>query len=258
MLAATRHATIARLVGDKRSMTNDELAAELGVSIETIRRDLDLLDKNGSVRRVRGGAVHKRTSVASEPSFPDRQDIAAEQKREIARQALELLDGARTVFVDIGTTAAAIASIIVDTFEGSVVTPSMHVAGILSTSRAIDVLVPGGRVRPGDMSISGPTARAFLADINPDVAFIGTGGVDLQAGITDFELAETDIKRVVIENSDRSYAVADSNKIGVRAPYHVCSLDAVTAIVSDSAVADADREAFAECGSTIRTGSHEN
>lgn len=244
MLAATRRAKIIELVTTHRSVSNDALVEALGVSVETVRRDLDHLHREGALTRVRGGAIRKRTSVPAEPSFPTRRGLATAEKSAIARAAIDLLADARTVFLDIGTTATALAGALAREFRGTVVTPSMRVAEILSESAAIEVLVPGGRVRAGDMSISGPPARSFLAEINPDIAFLGTGGVDLEAGVTDFELSEVDIKRVVMANSARSYALADSSKLAVRAPYHVCALTEVDAIITDSHVSESDLQAF--------------
>lgn len=245
VLAATRRSRIVELLRNQRSVQNDHLVAELGVSVETVRRDLEQLDKAGVLVRVRGGAVGKRNSMPVEPPFPARQNLGAEEKQAMGRLAVSLVDDCRTLFVDIGTSAEAVANVLVSTFRGTVVTPSMRVAGILAESRDIEVLVPGGRVRSGDMSIAGPTARSFLEAINPDVAFIGTGGVDVDAGITDFELVEVDIKRVVIDNSDRVFALAHSHKIGIRAPYRVCDLSAVDAIISDTGMPADAREAFA-------------
>lgn len=251
MLAAERRARIVDLVRARSTMTNEDLVAELGVSIETVRRDLERLHQDGAVRRVRGGAVRMHTSLPVEPSFPARSDIAAGEKLAIGEHARSLLDGDQLVFIDIGTTAVAVARALVGFFQGTVVTPSMRVAEILSESAGVEVLVPGGRVRAGDMSISGPSARAFLQDINPDVAFIGTGGVDFQAGVTDFELVEVDVKHVVIEHSDRSYALADSSKFAVRAPYRVCDLGDVTAVLTDPEVDDAERAAVEGAGGTV-------
>ncbi|MPV49703.1 DeoR family transcriptional regulator [Pseudactinotalea sp. HY160] len=254
MLAATRRARIVDLVRSHRSISNDALASELDVSVETVRRDLDHLHRQGALQRVRGGAVRRRTAVSTEPSFPARQDLAAAEKNVIAHAAAALVAESRTVFLDIGTTAAAVATVLAPEFRGTVVTPSMRVAEILSESAAIEVLVPGGRVRGGDMSISGPTARAFLADINPDVTLLGTGGVDLEAGITDFELAEVDIKRVVMANSAHTYALADSSKVAVRAPYRVCDLSEVDAVVTDPGISESDRDAFDSHGIDVIVG----
>src|SRR5699024_10506337 len=140
----------------------------------------------------------------------DRRGQAADEKRQIATKAATLLEQSRTIFLDIGTTALAVAGALADSFEGTVITPSMRAAYTLSDTARIEVIVPGGKLRGGDMSLAGPATRSFLADVYPDIAFLGTGGVDIETGITDFELDEIDIKRTVVANSDRVYALTDS------------------------------------------------
>ena len=254
MLAAARRARIVDLVRHEEAVQTEQLAQTLDVSVETVRRDLEHLERAGSLQRVRGGAVRTPTSLAVEPPFDARTSLAADQKAAIGKAGARLMQSARTVFLDIGTTAAAVARAIDPHFSGTIVTPSMRIAELLVGHRDLTVLVPGGRLRSGDLSISGPTARQFLSDIYPDVAFIGTGAVDVDAGLTDFEIDEVEIKRVVIANSDRCYALADSTKVGARAPYRVCDLADVDAVVCDDAVPDAERDRFAASGVELIVG----
>ncbi|WNG87668.1 DeoR/GlpR family DNA-binding transcription regulator [Mycobacterium sp. ITM-2016-00317] len=255
MLAATRRERIVELVSARRSISSDELAEALGVSVETVRRDLRTLDETRQLQRVRGGAIHAEVRTSNkEPSFTDRTILAADAKNAIGESAAQLLVGANTVFVDIGTTAIAVARAMLGSFTGTVITPSMWVAEVLSSGSDIDVFMPGGKVRGGDMSISGSTARAFLRDVNPDVAFLGTGGIDIGAGLTDFELQEVDIKRTVLQNSQRSYALADSSKFMTRAPFKVCDLSELTGIITDPDLPSDTLDSFVAGGVEILTG----
>ena len=158
MLAATRREKIVGLVSARGAISNDELAEALGISVETVRRDLKTLDENRQLQRVRGGAIQAEVRASNkEPSFSDRTVLAANAKNSIGQMAAQLLPGANTVFVDIGTTAIAVARAMLGSFAGTVITPSMWVAEVLSAESDIDVFMPGGKVRGGDMSISGST-----------------------------------------------------------------------------------------------------
>ncbi|MCV7061014.1 DeoR/GlpR transcriptional regulator [Mycolicibacterium vaccae] len=148
MLAATRRERIVELVSARRSISSDELAEALGVSVETVRRDLRTLDETRQLQRVRGGAIHAEVRTSNkEPSFTDRTILAADAKNAIGESAAQLLLGANTVFVDIGTTAIAVARAMLGSFTGTVITPSMWVAEVLSSGSDIDVFMPGGKVR---------------------------------------------------------------------------------------------------------------
>lgn len=235
MLAATRRARLTELVRVRSSVHNDDVARELGVSVETVRRDLEHLDRTGEVVRVHGGAIAPSPvlSARSEPAFDDRLDLATGSKRAIGAKAAELLRGASTIFLDIGTTIAQVAAAIDPELRATVVTPSMRVAELLSAHQHLTVLVPGGAVRPGDLVISGATAVQFLADIYADVAILGSGGVSLQRGLTDYEHTEVAIKRAMLANCDRSFVLADSTKFDRIAPHRICTLQDVSAFVTD-------------------------
>lgn len=244
MLATERRRIITEMVREARSVPITDIAERLGVSLETVRRDLEQLDRSGQVRRVRGGAVRPTLSATEEPSFPARKHLAAAEKREIANLALSLLEDARTIFIDLGTTALALADALLGHYSGTVVTPSMRIAKVLCADPRITVLMPGGIVRGGDIFVSGATARAFLAEIYPDVAFIGTGGLDAEAGVTDFDFDQADAKKLIMQNSARSYALVDSSKVGVRAPFRVCAAEAFDGVLSDSRIEAADLDAL--------------
>lgn len=248
MLAAIRRERIVDLVSAHHSISSDELAEQLEVSVETVRRDLTALHEIGQLTRVRGGAIHSEVRASSEPSFRDRTKIAIGEKNAIAEIAAQLAEGLSTIFIDIGTTSTAVARALVDSFAGTVITPSMRVAEVLGASENIDIFIPGGKIRAGDMSVSGSTACEFLESVNPDIAFLGTGGIDLDAGFTDFELQEIDIKRTVLRNSRRSFALADSSKFSVRAPFKVCDLADLAGIITDPELPSVEQERYISNG----------
>lgn len=251
MLPVERHEAIVEAVSAAQAVSTDELVRRLGVSAETVRRDLALLEEKGALRRVHGGAAPVESRRVIEPSYSERSMIRHQAKAQLARLAAGLLENGQTVVIDIGTTAVAVAQAIPRGFTGTVVTPSLPVAVELADRPEVEVLLAGGRVRPGDLACSSAHAKNFFADIYADIALLGSGGVHAEAGLTDFHLDEIDIRRTIIANSARSYILADSSKVGQVAPYRVCPLSAVTGLITD-ANTDADvAAAFDKTGGAV-------
>lgn len=250
MLPVERHDAIVSAVNAAPAVSTDELMRRLGVSAETIRRDLALLEGRGVLRRVHGGAarVDRRTE---EPSYSDRAMINHVAKAQMARLAAGLLENGQTVVIDIGTSAVAVARAVPGGFRGTVVTPSLPVALELADRPGIELLVAGGRLRPGDLACANAYTKAMFTDVYADIAFLGSGGVEAEAGLTDFHLDEIDIRRTIIANSARSYILADSTKLGRIATYRVCALDAVTGLITDGDGPPAIAAAISQAGGVV-------
>lgn len=250
MLPVVRHDAIVDAVNTSTTISTDELVRMLGVSAETVRRDLALLEERGALRRVHGGAA----TVAprgEEPPFTERAGIHRPAKSEMARLAAGLLESGQTVTIDIGTTAVEVARAIPHGWRGTVATPSLLVAVELAGRPGINVLVCGGHVRGGDLACSNAHAKTMFADLYADIAFIGSGGVDAGAGLTDYHLDEVDVRRTIIANSARSFILADSSKLGQIAPHRVCGLAAVSGLITERDCAPAVTAAIREAGGVV-------
>jgi DeoR family transcriptional regulator, fructose operon transcriptional repressor len=251
VLPVERHDAIVEAVSSGAAVSTDELVRRLGVSAETIRRDLALLEERGAIRRVHGGAAAVADRRVIEPSFTERSMIRHQAKAQLARVAAQLLENGQTIVIDIGTTAVAVAHAIPRGFSGTVVTPSLPVAVELADRPGIEVLVAGGHVRAGDLACSNAHTKAFFADIYADIALLGSGGVHPEAGLTDFHLNEIDVRRTIIANSARSYILADSSKLGQVAPHRVCELSAVDGLITDQNTVPAVAAAIEETGGVV-------
>lgn len=256
MLPAERHEAIIDAVGAGQVVSTEELVRRLGVSAETVRRDLALLEGQGAIRRVHGGAASVGDRRRVEPSFRERSVIRHEAKALLAKAAVELIEDGQTVIIDIGTTGVAVAQAIPHAFAGTIITPSLPVAVEMAERPGVTVLVSGGRVRAGDLACSNAHTKAFFADIFADLALLGSGGVDAQAGLTDFHLDEIDVRRTIIANSARSFVLADSSKLGQVAPYKVCDLGAVSGLITDRCTSPAVAAAMEEGGGVVITPRH--
>ena len=236
MLAAERHARITHMLSESPIVSTEMLVHELSVSGETVRRDLLALEKRGVLTRVHGGARSGGDARVStdEPSFEQRSELGAAAKSRIAIIAAGLVGTGMTVMIDVGTTALLCARALPRDLSATVVTNSLLVAAELADRPHLEVMVCGGRIRSGDMALSGPTAVRFFEGVYPDVAFLGSGGIHAEAGLTDYYLEEAVVRRAVIRNARRSYALADSAKFDVVASHGVVGFDALTGVIAET------------------------
>jgi DeoR family transcriptional regulator, fructose operon transcriptional repressor len=232
MLPAQRREAILAQVRAQGAASAEELSRDLGVSVETIRRDLRGLRDQGLLSRVHGGAT-RASHRSSEGSFAARSTLNLARKQAIAALAASLVSAAETIVIDTGTTALQLARALPSSFRGRVLTNSVLVAAELSDRNDIELLLCGGQVRPGDGACSGSHAEAFFADFYADKAFLGAGGVHPEAGLTDHYPAEAVIRRTIAAHSATAYVLADSSKLGVIAVHRVCALDQLTAVITD-------------------------
>jgi DeoR family fructose operon transcriptional repressor len=210
----------------------DQLARQFDVSVETIRRDLRALHSEGLLERVYGGAT-RPSGRSDEGSFSARSGRNPELKRAIAALAVSMIEPDDTIIIDVGTTALEVARALPSSFRGRVLTNSVPAAMALADRGGLDVQLCGGQMRPGDGACSGAHAEAFFDEFYADKAFLGSGGVHPDAGLTDFYPPEVVVRRTMIAHTAASYVLADSSKLGAIAVHRVCALDAFTAVVTD-------------------------
>jgi DeoR family fructose operon transcriptional repressor len=235
MLPEERRLQIVEQVRAKPLVRADELAQRFGVSIETIRRDLDALQREGLLRRVYGGATGIVPRTLEAP-FDQRLALHLDHKRAIAALAASLMAPDTTVILDVGTTVAELARALPAVWRGRVLTNSLLVAAELGPRPEIDVEVSGGRVRGGDLACSGSQAETFFAEFYADKAFLGSGGVHPQVGLTDYHPDEVWVRRVMLSHAAELYVLADSSKLGQVALRKVCDLEQLTGVITDDGV----------------------
>lgn len=246
MLPAERRSRILSALTGSGILTTDDLAEQFGVSGETIRRDVTLLERTGRVARVHGGAMSITSSarVNDEAPFEVRRDEQRTAKKLIGQISAALISPGDVVGLDVGTTSLHIAQSLPSDFQGTVVTPSVLVATELAGRESIDVLLAGGHLRGGDLTVFGAETIGYLAAINYDIAFLSSGGVTIERGLTDFYREEAAARQKFLANATRAFIVADSTKIGKIAPYRVCGLDDVAGVITDQEPAEAFQEAL--------------
>ena len=248
MLPTQRRQAILAELRQAKAVSAEELARRFGVSLETIRRDLRGLRDRGLLERVYGGALSVRTA---EGDFATRSTLHAARKLAIAQLAATLVEPEDTIVIDIGTTALEVARALPETFRGRVLTNSVPAVMALAEREEIELLLSGGQVRHGDAACFGAQAEAFFADFYTDKAFLGSGGVHAQAGLTDDPPPEVATRRTIIAHAAASYVLADSSKLGTIAVHRVCPLSRVTAVLTDSEASAEAVQALTAAGCTV-------
>lgn len=230
-MKSQRKDEIVKLLRENRIVKAVDLAQLFRVSMETIRRDLEELEKEQILRRVHGGAV---PNVASgvEPDFSYRTIRNYEQKVLIAKQAAALVQNGDTIIMDIGTTTLEMAKFLKGK-QITVFTNSVKIAMELMDEREIQLFMLGGRVRGGEGTTSGFMAEFVVQQLMVDKLFLGVAAIDDVIGVMDFHIEESDLRRRYVEHSSQVIALADYSKFGQKALNHVCRPKDLDLVITD-------------------------
>ena len=241
-----RRNQIVELINQKRTIKNTELIERFGISIETVRRDLEYLENQGCLQRVYGGAVLK-TSLGSEPEYNSRSKDHADEKNVIAAAAARLVEPGDSIFLGVGTTVQAMAQYLKNIPNLTAFTNSLRTAVALSELAECSVVLTGGQLRAKELALSGFPAEENMLHFNANKAFLGIGGIT-EAGVTDFHIEEAKLHRQMIQNADQAVVLADFSKFGVRGMTNVCPLSMLDAVVTDRGTAPKYLEQLEQAG----------
>jgi len=219
-----------------------ELAEELGVTPETIRRDLTLLERHGHLRRVHGGAIPVER-LGFEPAVAAREGVLVAEKERIAKRALEELPAEGAVILDAGTTTARLAEALPLDRELTVVTTGLQVATVLAGRPHVTLHVIGGLIRGRTLAAVGDWTEAALREVYADVVFLGTNGISIRRGLTTADRAEAAAKRAMINAARRRVVLADHTKVGSDHFATFGQLEDVDVVITDTGL---DEESAAE------------
>lgn len=229
-----RHRILERLRVQGRVLAAD-LVTEFDVSPDTVRRDLRELAEAGALRRVHGGALPRRGDT---DPLPVRAQRAPEAKASIARRAARIVRDGQVVMLDGGTTTMEVARALPERLAATVVTNSLPIALQLAERPRIDVVVIGGSLRARAGVTVGAGAVAELAEVRPDVLFLGVCGLHPEIGVSVEDAAERDGKRAMIAGAAEVVGLADHDKLGTALPFVVAPLSELTTLVTDAAADD--------------------
>jgi DeoR/GlpR family transcriptional regulator of sugar metabolism len=228
----SRWRQVLRLLEAEGFVTVASLGRRLGASEPTVRRDLAALERQGFIRRVRGGAV---APGPGESPFAERMRLHAAAKQAIAARAAQLVEPGQSIALDIGTTMVYLAQNIADRGLGAslrIVTNGLHTARALARN-GLTVVVTGGVLRPGEDSLVGPVARRAVRGYRFDAYFLSAAALS-ERGVVDVNMDEIEVKQEFLVHSRCVYALLDGDKLGADvAGLPAFGLGALNAVVTD-------------------------
>jgi DeoR family fructose operon transcriptional repressor len=251
-----RRRQIASLTAVNGRVTVVELAERFNVTPETIRRDLTVLDDDGALHRVHGGAVPSNDYQTRQTPLDVRSSTSTAAKISIGRAAVGLLPDSGLVFLDAGSTTAMLADAVAEdpsrvSPEVSFLTNCLPIAVRLGAAGIEKVELLGGRIRPNTQAVIGDTTLRALAVQHAEVAFIGTNALSLEHGLSTTDAQEAAVKRAMIANAAMVVAMCDSTKFGRDYLVSFATVDEVDVIVTDDGAPDRYLDSFRDAGIAV-------
>lgn len=253
-LPAGRKADLANFVNLTGQVTVHELAERYGVSIDTIRRDLDQLHEGGRIVRTHGGAVSITVDNRADRGLAVRLRLQAAEKDAIAAIAATLVTDGMVVILNAGTTALAVARALQPRRDLTIATNNLLLPGVISTKVFRELYVFGGSMRILTQATTGPvrfpTAQGQDVSIRADLALVAVGGVAVEGGYSTSNLAEATMMREMMQQSEKVAVLADSTKFDRRLFAQVADLGMADYFITDIAPPPRLHAALEEAGVT--------
>lgn len=249
-----RQTDILKLLETRGSVAIAELATVLGVSQETIRRDVKPLEDGGALIRMHGAVG--LAGQSGEAPFQKRMRENAGAKRAIARALAASIRDGDAVMLDTGTTTSYLARALMGHRRLTVVTNSSDIARTLATVNGNRVYMAGGELRPDSGAAFGPTALDFISRFSVAHAVISAGAVDV-SGVMDFDLDEAEFARRVLCCGARRVVVTDHSKFGRRGLISVCGFADVTDLITDATPPAPLADALAAAGTRLTVAEYD-
>lgn len=225
-----RHDRILSVLDVNPSIRVNELAGELGVSTETVRRDLSELDDTGRIKRTYGGAVLTKTF---EPALAERSKLHIEAREAIAQLAVKRIGDANSLFIGGGATLLHFARALrqIDR-KITVLTPAFSIATELSRNPMIEVMSLPGIVDPKEGMVSGGETLDCIAKFRTPLTVVGASGVDSH-GVSEALLNAAQVYSAMIDNADETLVLADNSKFGMRSLQQITTLRKNLCIITE-------------------------
>ncbi len=252
MLAQERYNYILDTLQHKRTIQASQLMRALDVSGETVRRDLEQLEKDGLLIRVRGGAALVKMDT-TQGLFRSRMQVNTEEKEQIAQKALEHVSEGFSVGLDHSTTGVIMAKALRGKFKQlTVVTNSNEVVNVFSDVGGYRIIHCGGAFSHDELACFGDPGLSYIKNLNLDVAFIGCGGISIREGFTENFLDGAAMLRAFLDAAQQKIVIADHNKFDKVTFVKVCDLEDIDVIVTDDSLKQKTKEKYLAVGVDIR------
>ncbi|WP_435010658.1 DeoR/GlpR family DNA-binding transcription regulator [Tundrisphaera lichenicola] len=248
MLTAERKRLLLDVLKSEGKILASNLSKRLGVSEDTVRRDLRELDKAGLLLRVHGGALPRSpTSI----HYAEREKESTDAKRTIGAAAAQLLRPGEVVVLDGGTTPLAVAEHLPPDLSLTMVTHSLPALEVLSEHEKAECIVVGGRLFKAARVAVGIAAVDTYRMLRPDTCVLGAAGIHPEAGVTTFDGEEAEVKRAMVEHATRVIVVVAGEKLGTVAPYVLIPIERITHLVTDRSASPEVLQTLREMGLEI-------
>lgn len=228
-----RRRKIIQIIEEKKFVTVSYLTKHLFSSEATIRRDLSNLEKEGYLRRTRGGALTVKEYYQEQP-FDYKTNHQVEQKRQIADIAIDFIGSYQAVFMDSSSTCIYLARKMVAVDNLTVLSNGLSTCSLLSENEQIQVFCPGGSVLSKRNSIVGTSTIEFISQISADISFVSCRGLDASFGASDFVKEVTDLKKAFRANCKQMVLLADSSKFQKKFYFQSLPLSDIDVIITDT------------------------
>jgi DeoR family glycerol-3-phosphate regulon repressor len=228
-----RQAQLLDAVRAQGSLSVDALAARFGVTLQTVRRDVQRLAEAGLIARFHGG-VRVPTSTTENIAYRQRQTLHAQAKGRIARAVAAKVPEGSSLFLNIGTTIEAVAHALLAHRGLRVITNNLNVATILSDNPHCEVIVAGGAVRARDRGIVGEATVEFIRQFKVDIGLVGISGIEADGTLRDYDYREVNVARAIIGQSREVWLVADRSKFNRPAMVELARIDQIDRLFTDA------------------------
>ncbi len=232
MLAIERREEIIRIITRDKSVRVNELAERFEVTEETIRRDLDKLEKEGIVKKTYGGAV-VRDFVSKDATLSERLQTNLDEKRRIAALARDLVNDGETIFIDMSTTALEFIKHIDEDKKVTVITNSLTAITELNNKPNVKVITIGGVLNSETLCMEGPMTHKFIQNYYVDKTIFSVKAISLDRGIMDSNEVSADIKRLMIRNANQAILLVDATKFDQTALTIVTDMENVDMLITE-------------------------
>ena len=234
MLKSSRHKEIIKILKTNGSVEINKLCRIFNVAEMTIRRDLDELIQKGGFIRTHGGAILSEANVLSEPPFDFRNKKSQQEKKAIARAALDIIEDGQKIILDSGTTTYSVAKMIDNSKRLVIVSNAVNIVTELNLRSNISVISVGGSLRKNTLGCVGHFAEAMIRNFKADITFLGVGGISETGKVSGGSVVEVGVKQAMIESGKRVVVLADSSKIGHEEFALITNMQNVDLLITDS------------------------
>jgi len=230
MLKEERFEIILTQLNEHKKVKFEDLAMLLKVSEDTVRRDIDMLNRHGLLSKARGGAILREKDPLT---FHARQSFLTKEKDRIALKAQSFLKDGMTVFMDGGTTICAVVNYMPLDIKLRLITNNYSIIPLVEKFKNIELIMLGGNYEADLAVTSGITTCLEVSKYIADLFIMGTCAIDVDFGLSALSVTDGETKKAMVESSKKIVAVASQNKLGRAEPFKVCTINRIDSLITD-------------------------